>query len=78
MNIIIEYKLTCITMSTTIRNHTLLLILFFVQQLYISFFAQKYSNISKYARGQIVNGSRVFINGSVVSTENQPASSRSS
>lgn len=40
-------------------------------------FARKYSSITRYTRGQTVNGSRAFINGSVVSTENQPASSRS-
>lgn len=44
---------------------------------YISFFGRKYLNVTRYARGEIVNGSRAFINGSVVSTENQAASSRS-
>lgn len=68
-------------MSTTIRNRKQFNVILCRADIYIYIyypsFARKYSNITRYARGQTVNGSRAFINGSVVSTENQPASSRS-
>lgn len=73
-----ECELMCYDVNDRVRNYTQLLTLSFVERIYIlSLHGNTRTHHEARARGQIINGSRAFINGSVVSTENQPASSRS-